>query len=134
MEDIKEFERDILRKITPKRKFDWMRLFMFIVLGMLIFYVGVVFFTRKQKLKEPSEITKNLDSLKKENVKLTEAQRKMDSVNAQYEVHINIIDSKLDTLTLRTVVVKEYYHDVIDKSRSYNNKQIDSFFKKRYKY
>lgn len=134
MEDIKGFERDVLKKITPKRSFDWMRFLVFLILGFLIIYVGISLFTKKEKIKEPIVITMNLDSLKRENQKLSIEQKKFDSVNAIFHMNIERIDSKLDTLKLRTVVIKEYYHDAADKSNKYTFKQIDSFFKRRYKY
>ena len=111
-----------------------MRFLVFIILGFLIIYVGISLFTKKEKIKEPIVITMNLDSLKRENQKLSIEQKRFDSVNAIFHMNIERIDSKLDTLKLRTVVIKEYYHDAAEKSNKYTFKQIDSFFKRRYKY
>ena len=124
-----------IEKIFPvKKKKDVLNIFLYAMIAILTIYLAVVIFTPRQKLKEPKDVTKNIDSLKDANLKLVEAQRKLDSINGVYDVHIGIIDSKLDSLGGKTIIIKEYYHNVIGKPKKYSLKQIDSFFKSRYNY
>lgn len=135
MDEQNMMEEIIFPKSIPvKKKKDVLNIFLYIILSILTIYLAVVVFTPKEKLKEPKDVTKNIDSLKEANLKLVEAQQKLDSINGMYDVHIGIIDSKLDSLGGTTVIIKEYYHDVISKPKKYSLKQIDSFFKSRYNY
>ena len=132
MEEQNLIEEKII--VPIKKKWDVLNLFVYAMIAILTIYLAIVIFTPKEKLKEPKDVTKNIDSLKEANLRLVEAQHKLDSINGMYDVQIGIIDSKLDSLGGTTVVIKEYYHDIIGKPKKYTPKQIDSFFKARYNY
>lgn len=129
-------EQEIIEQepIIEKKKFDTATILLYIIGILLAVYVSIVIFTPKEKLVEPKDVTKNIDILKKENVKLVEAQRKLDSINQIYDAEIDTIDYKLNNLKMRTIIVKKYYTKTTSAPKTYSSDQLDSFFKSRYKY
>jgi hypothetical protein len=129
-------EQEIIEQepLMEKKKIDTTTILLYIIGILLVIYVSVVIFTPKEKLKEPTDVTKNINILKKDNVRLTEAQKKLDSINQVYDVQIDSIDSKINNLKIRTIIVKKYYTKTIAAPKSYTTDQVDSFFKSRYKY
>lgn len=100
----------------------------------LLLYVGIYLFTNKSSVKEPIDILNRIDSLKKENIKLLQVQKELDSMDKVYDVYIDLLDDKIDSINQKTIIIKEYYHDVIVKTKDYFPKEVDSFLKTRYKY
>jgi hypothetical protein len=119
---------------TEKKKIDTATILLYIIGILLLIYVFVVIFAPKEKLKESENIIKYIDSLKKDNIRLTEAQKKLDSMSLVYDAQIDSIDDKLNSLNIRTIIVKKYYSKKIAAPKSYTTEQVDSFFKSRYKY
>jgi uncharacterized protein YacL len=128
MEDI------IINNSIPKKKSNLIPTVISIIVGIILVYMGVQFFGKKETIKEPSIILQHIDSLKEEQVKLQEAQRKLDSANYNYDISISILDAKIDSIKEKTVIVKDHYINIIPKTRKYSPKEVDTFFKKRYNY
>jgi hypothetical protein len=100
----------------------------------LLVYVGIYLFTKRSTLTEPIDVLRRIDSLKKENIKLLQVQKELDSMDKVYSVYIDLLDDKIDSINQKTIIIKEYYHDIIVKTKEYFPKEVDSFLKTRYKY
>jgi hypothetical protein len=101
-----------------------------IVICALIF-IGPLL-TRRSKI--PEEYKAAIDSLNKANAILLQQQIKTDSTINVYEGEVKKIDFQIDNIKEKTTIVKEYHHEVIERTNHYDAGQIDSFFKSRYNY
>lgn len=98
----------------------------------ILMYTLIALLTMKKKLVEPAYLKQEIDSLKVENAKLIEQQRKIDSVTAVYNQRIDSLNKKLDILRDKTTAIKQYYHDKVNEADKYDSNDIDDFFKNRY--
>ena len=102
------------------------------IAGMIILYLLIWVMTPKPTM--PIEYKKTIDSLTKINEKLIENQKKLDSSINQYEKKVDQIDSSINNIKEKTTVIKEYHHQIIERTKHYNTTQLDSFFKTKYNY
>jgi uncharacterized membrane protein YdfJ with MMPL/SSD domain len=111
--------------------------FLIIIGVILLILLGVILFTKlpSEKKAEPTDfIKKQVDSLAKANAELQSKHQALDSANKTYQDQIYDLDWKIDNVENNKTIIKEYYRDVSRKPSRYTPKQVDSFFKKRYKY
>lgn len=52
----------------------------------------------------------------------------------EYDVKLQEIDERIETIKSRKVIIREYYNNQIDKSKRFTVNQADSFLKDRYNY
>lgn len=104
----------------------------YVVVFFVLLYLVIWLATRQPKM--PIEYKAAIDSLTKENTKLSEKQKSIDSAIAQHQIHIYDLDYKLSNIKETTTIIKEIHHNIINQATHYNAKQVDSFFKTRYNY
>ena len=105
-----------------------------ILIGLFIEIVWLTILITTKKPQMPVADKARLDSIYNATKKLEEQQRIYDAAIRYQQDNISAIKTQIDTLKGRTVVVKEYYHDVIKKIDNYTEAELDSFFRKRYNY
>jgi hypothetical protein len=124
-------------QITPvdtKKQIDVVKIALFFMLIILIAYTCTDFINKKQKFKEPKALINKVDSLEKENQLLKDSLVDLHSINSDYTWRIDSLNIQIDSLETATTGVKKDHHTAIGKVRKYNDNQVDSFFKARYKY
>jgi len=105
---------------------------LYVILGLFLLY-GIIWITTR-KSQMPADLKATIDSLTNVNKQLIEHQKQIDSTISVYETEVKQVDHQIDNIKEKTVVIKEYYHEINDKVTHYNAAQIDSFFKSRYNY
>lgn len=102
------------------------------VLFLLVFYAIISILTKKPQLSEETKLKlKELDST----ISVLRAdQIKYDEIITNYNYDLYRIDSAISNMKDTTIVIKKYYTELGSKVNKYTPTQVDSFFKKRYKY
>jgi hypothetical protein len=95
-------------------------------------YVLIHIFTTEPQI--PIEYKNTIDSLTKVNNALIERQKKVDSIIYDYETKLIDIQFRINNIKEKTMIVKEYYHEVSRETQSYNTTQVDSFLRNRFNY
>lgn len=104
----------------------------YVILGVLFVYLLILICTPKPEI--PQDLKNKIDSLTKVNSVLQEKQKSIDSTISKYQEKVNEVDFQIDNIKEKTTIIREYYHEISKEVGTYNNQQIDSFFKKRYNY
>jgi len=73
-----------------------------------------------------------IDSLNKMMKELIKEQNKLDSTIILYNKEINDLDKNISSIKGQKTIIKEIYHDEINRVVNYNDAQLDSFFTNRY--
>jgi len=81
----------------------------------------------------PRNNNSKIDKINQENVILKEQIKQKDSIIEYYHQESEALDNKIDTLTLIQIKDRIIYKDRIKEIPQYQQYQIDSFFKQRYK-
>ena len=102
--------------------------------ALLLLWVVLSIFTKKDKLHQSDYIKNQIDSLQKANIQLQKKQQAIDSTTKIYEGEIIKLDWKLQNVGHDKTIIREYYRDKVKQPANYTPKQVDSFFKKRYNY
>jgi len=107
-----------------------------IVGAIILFIVAQFLFIEKSisKVEIPYQITRTIDSLKSENIKLELQAKSYDSVIITYKLQINILDSQIVVNQSKFNTFKRNANIKSDKVKKYTLTQVDSFFKDRYNY
>jgi len=120
--------------LPAKPKLDMLTVFIVIMMIALIVYVAVSITTSVQKFEEPKELINKVDSLQKQNDSLRSSLIDLHNINDDYTIKIDSLNFQIDSLEKLVSGVKKDHHNTIGKVRKYNDTQVDSFFKSRYKY
>jgi hypothetical protein len=104
----------------------------YLIIGLFLLYGIIWLATRKPQM--PADLKSSIDSLTLMNKKLIESQQHMDSTIMAYEFKLNTIDSQINNIENKTVIVNRYYNNLGQQVDKYTPSEIDSFFKKRYNY
>jgi chromosome segregation ATPase len=104
----------------------------YVTVGLVLLY-GVIWLATRE-LKMPTEIKASIDSLTAANKKLIESQQHMNNAINSYELKLNTLDSQIDNIKNKTIIINKYYNDLGQQVDQYVPNQIDSFFKQRYNY
>jgi len=102
-----------------------------IAFGIFILYYLIFFLTPRVQMSL-GEKTK-IDSLNKMMKELIKEQNKLDSTIILYNKEINDLDKNISSIKGQKTIIKEIYHDEINRVVNYNDAQLDSFFTNRYK-
>lgn len=106
--------------------------FLYIVVGLVVVYLMIYFFTPKQQM--PLEYKHAIDSLNRSNAELIAKQKQIDSAISTYNHHIDSIDIAINNLDTKKTEIHNHYGEMGKKAGKYTPTQIDSFFKARYNY
>lgn len=104
----------------------------YVIIGLFLLYGIIWIATRKPQM--PEEYKSVIDSLTKANAALAVEQKKLDSAITTYETKVDKVDSQIGDIKEKTVVVKEFHHEIIQQVDHYNATEVESFFKTRYNY
>jgi prophage DNA circulation protein len=75
-----------------------------------------------------------IDSLNIMMKELIKEQQKIDSTILNYNEKINNLDKNISTIKGQKIIIKEIYHDEINRVSNYTDAELDSFFTSRYGY
>jgi mannitol-specific phosphotransferase system IIBC component len=105
-----------------------------VVAAIVVLFILINIFTKKEKMKEQEYIKAQIDSLNKINVELKAKQDSLDKTSKKFEDEIIKLDWKLQNVGENKTVIKEFYHEKKEKTKKYTPSQLDKFFKNRYNY
>jgi vacuolar-type H+-ATPase subunit I/STV1 len=99
--------------------------------GIFILYwvIYVLTPTMKMSVQEKQKI----DSLNIIIKDIYKEQQKLDSSIAEYNNKIDEVDNHIDKIKGQKTIVKEIYHEEINRVDTYTDNDVDSFFANRYK-
>ena len=75
-----------------------------------------------------------IDSVNNTIKKIYKEQQKLDSAIEGYNKKIDEVDNHIDKIKSQKTIVKEIYHEEINRAGNYTEPQLDSFFSARYHY
>ena len=84
--------------------------------------------------KQDSDLKKKVKDLEQQSKKLEQQQLAYDSLIYNQHAIIANLDYKIDNIKEKTTIIREYYIKEQQRVDSFTYKQIDSFFKAKYKY
>lgn len=105
-----------------------------IIICLLCFSTYCYMSHARYKSQVSQDLQKNLDSLNKVSINLKKEQDQYDSLLIFEEKKIKNLNTRIASLKTQIDTTKRYYEDLQDKAEHYMPTQIDSFFRKRYKY
>lgn len=103
-----------------------------VLVGLAILYYYRLMTAPRFEIVEETKV--QLDSLNRLTKYLQANQVKYDSIIKVQEDAIEKVDSHVNSIKEKTLIIREYHHDIIQNTSKYNTQQIDSFFKSRYGY
>ena len=103
-----------------------------ISLGGLFLLYWVVFVLTPKVGMDASERAK-IDSLNNTIKEIYKEQQKLDSAIEGYNEKIDEVDNHIDKIKGQKTIVKEFYHEEINRVDTYTDNDVDSFFANRYK-
>jgi hypothetical protein len=103
-----------------------------LIISFFILYWFLYFLTPKTKLSE--EDSAKIEILDKKIDTLLEKQKKLDSIILVSESNIDSINIIISKIKQQKIIIREIYHEEINRVAQYNDAAIDSFFTKRYGY
>lgn len=103
-----------------------------LLIGFFILYWFLYFITPKTRLSE--EDRTKIDVLDKKIDELLEKQKKLDSMILISESNIDSVNIAISKIKQQKTIIREIYHEEINRVAQYNDAAIDSFFTKRYGY
>jgi len=102
-----------------------------VAVGIFILYwvIYVLTPTMQMSVQEKQKI----DSLNLIIKDIYKEQQKLDSSIAEYNGKIDEVDNHIDKIKGQKTIVKEIYHEEINRVDTYTDNDVDSFFSNRYK-
>ena len=74
-----------------------------------------------------------MSKIKQRDIKeIYKEQQKLDSAIEEYNEKIDAVDNHIDKIKGQKTIVKEIYHEEINRAGNYTEPQLDSFFSARY--
>jgi vacuolar-type H+-ATPase subunit I/STV1 len=101
------------------------------IFGLFILYWVIFVLTPTMKMSEQER--QKIDSLTIVIKDIYKEQQKLDSSIAGYNKKIDEVDNHIGKIKNQKVIIKEQYHEEINRVNSYTDNDIDSFFSDRYK-
>ena len=99
--------------------------------GLFLLYCVIFVLTPTMKMSEQER--QKIDSLNNTIKEIYKEQQKLDSSIAGYNKKIDEVDNHIGKIKNQKVIIKEQYHEEINRVNSYTDDDIDSFFADRYK-
>jgi sensor histidine kinase YesM len=103
-----------------------------VLFGLFILYYLIFFLTPSIQMSQDEK--KKIDSLNTIIKEIHEDQLKLDSSIAGYNQKIDEVDNHIDKIKGQKTLIKEIYHEEINRAGNYTEPELDSFFSARYKY
>jgi uncharacterized protein YdcH (DUF465 family) len=103
-----------------------------LLVGFGLLYLFLLVITPKTKLSD--EDRKKIENLDEKIDKLIKQQNKIDSTITGIELNIDSINNDIIKIKKQKVLIREIYHEEINRVAQYNDAAIDSFFTERYGY
>jgi hypothetical protein len=107
---------------------------MIIKLILILFLLYWIIYVLTPMIKMSELSVYKIQDLQKQISNFEINQKKMDSLIVNYTEEIHQIEGELTRIKSEKTVIKEIYHEEINRVDSYNDRQLDSFFAKRYGY
>lgn len=99
--------------------------------GIFVVYWMIFFLTPKIEMSEVDRYKiQQIDEFVK---KTYENQLKLDSSIKEFNEEIEVVEMNIKRIKGEKTVIREIYHEEINRVNEYSDKQLDSFFTNRYK-
>ena len=102
-----------------------------VIVGLFILYW--VLYVLTPSIQMSKEEKQKIDSLNLVIKDIYNEQKKLDSAIAEYNEKIDEVDNHIDKIKGQKTIVKEIYHEEINRVDTYTDNDVDSFFANRYK-
>jgi len=103
-----------------------------VLFGLFILYWLIFFLTPKIQMSDVER--SKIDSLNNLINEIHKDQLRLDSAISEYNEKVDEIDNHIDKIKGQKTIVKEIYHEEINRAGNYTEPQLDSFFSTRYRY
>lgn len=103
-----------------------------VILGVILLYFIIYLVTPKPQMSE-LDVYK-LEKLEKNINLILDNQKKLDKQIDGYQKELSNIDSLISKIKNQKIIIKEYYKKQGENIKKMNPNEIDSLFRKRYKY
>jgi mannitol-specific phosphotransferase system IIBC component len=113
---------------------NWKTTIIAAIVAMIVLFICISIFTKKEKIKEQEYIKAQIDSINKVNLELKAKQDSLAESSKKFENVIIELDWKLQNVGQNKTIIKEFYHEKKEKTKKYTPGQLDNFFKDRYNY
>lgn len=104
-----------------------------IQVGVGIFILYWVIYVLTPTMQMSVQEKQKIDSLNLVIKDIYKEQQKLDSTIAEYNNKIDEVDNHIDKIKGQKTIVKEIYHEEINRVDTYTDNDVDSFFANRYK-
>ena len=101
-------------------------------IGLVLFGLYWVIYVATPAVSMSNEEKKKIDSLNMIIKDIYKEQQKLDSNIDEYNKQIDEVDTHIDEIKGQKTIVKEIYHEEINRAGNYTEPQLDSFFSARY--
>lgn len=101
-----------------------------VIVGLFILYWALYIVT--PSIQMSNEEKQKIDSLNVIIKEIYKDQQKLDSSIADYNKKIELVDDHIGKIKNQKTIIKEKYHEEINRVDSYTEPVIDSFFANRY--
>jgi len=101
-----------------------------VLVGLFLLYWVV--FVLTPKVGMPADERAKIDSLNQVIKEIYKDQQKLDSNIESYNKKIDVVDDDINKIKGQKTIVKEIYHEEINRAGNYTEPQLDSFFSARY--
>jgi hypothetical protein len=102
-----------------------------VIVGLFILYWALYIVTPSIKMSNKEK--QKIDSLNIVIKEIYKEQQKLDSSIADYNKKIDEVDNHIGKLKTQKTIVKQKYHEEINRVDSYTEPELDGFFSDRYK-
>ena len=100
------------------------------VFGVFVLYWLIFFLTPRIEMSEVDKYKiQQIDEFVK---KTYENQLKLDSSIKEFNEEIELVEKNIERIKGEKTVIREIYHEEINRVNEYSDKQLDSFFTNRY--
>jgi septal ring factor EnvC (AmiA/AmiB activator) len=103
-----------------------------IKVGLLLFVLYWLVFVLTPSVKMSELSVYKIQELQQQITDFEQNQKKMDSLIGNYTKEIGQIESELKRIKTQKTIIKEIYHEEINRVDNYDSRQLDSFFARRY--
>lgn len=100
------------------------------IVGLFILYWVIYVLTPTMQMS--SQEKAKIDSLNTVMQNIYQEQKKLDSTIAEYNGKIDEVDTHIDKIKGQKTIIKEIYHEEINRVDTYTDNDVDSFFSNRY--
>ena len=101
----------------------------FVLVILILIFISILTFP-----KIISHNKKEIKKLDERNKEIVDEQKKLKEDILKFKEEQEKLDYKLENIKEKTTIIKEYYGEKNKVINSYNQEQLDSFFRNRYKY